>query len=341
MAGTHVPTRGGSLDARHFDAVVRLLSEAGTRRGLLGLLAALPIVSGLFALRDADGTKSQGRRMRRKKRHKHGKGRHQGSGKNKKKKLCRAEPSTTTCAGRCGTVKNNCQKSVDCGACTCDSPCPSGCCSEDGSCQPGTSDNACGASGNCVDCGSGRRCLQSACVCDSESCADGCCDAQGQCLPDSDFSCGTGGVACTGSCADDGAAPGLDSEESALLPLLNAFRVAEGRTVLAPNALLAAAADAHALDMATRGYFSDIDPDGDGPSERVISQGYDPDLVVEIRAGGHRTAAQAFDAWQISPGHAAIMLDPEVIEIGIGRAVKPDTEYRWYWSVNFASPAQE
>jgi hypothetical protein len=328
------------MDARHFDAVARMLTEVGTRRGLLGLLATLPTVGGLFALRNADDTGAQGRRMRRKKRHKHGKGRHRGPRKNKKKR-CRAEPRTTTCAGHCGTVKNNCQKSVDCGACTCDSPCPSGCCSEDGSCQPGTSDTVCGASGNCVDCGSGRRCLQSACVCDSESCADGCCDAQGQCLPDSDFSCGTGGGACTGSCADDGAAPELDAEEDELLALLNAYRVDEDRTALAPNALLAAAAEAHALDMATRGYFNVVDPDGNGPRERMISQGYDPDQWGEILAGGQRTAAQVFDAWRNSPGHNAIMLDPFVIEIGIGRAVKPGSDLGWYWTVDFASPAQD
>lgn len=261
------------MDARHFDAVARMLTEVGTRRGLLGLLATWPIVGGLLALREADDTEAQGRRMRRKKRHKHGKGRHRRQRKNRNKKR--------------------------------------------------------------------EACQQGECVCDSESCADGCCDPQGQCLPDSDFSCGTGGVACSDSCADDGADPGLDSEEGAFLALLNAYRAAAGLPTLAPNAPLAAAAEAHSLDMATRGYFGHINPEGAGPRERVISHGYDPDLSEENIAGGNQSAAQVFTAWQSSPGHSEVMLRSGFIEIGIGRAVKPDSDLGWYWTVDFASPAQE
>lgn len=260
------------MEARHFDAVARTLTETGTRRGLLGLLATLPIVSGLFALRDANDTEAQGRRMRRKKRHKHGKGRHRGQRKNRNKKR--------------------------------------------------------------------EACRLGECDCDGESCSDGCCDAQGQCLPDSDFSCGTGGVACAGSCTDDGANPGLDSEESELLARLNTYRVANGLPALAHNPLLSAAAEAHSLDMATRGYFGHVNPEGAGPRERIISHGYDPVLSEENIAGGNQTAAQVFTAWQSSPGHNEVMLRSGFTQIGISRAVKPDSDLGWYWTVTFASPAQ-
>src|SRR5918996_1311582 len=107
------------MDGRHFDALTRTLTEAGSRRGLLGLLAALPVLGGLFALLDRDEVDAKGRRKRRKKRHKHGKGRHRG----KKQPKCKPKSTAQTCAGKCGPVKNNCKQTVDCGPCACDPPC--------------------------------------------------------------------------------------------------------------------------------------------------------------------------------------------------------------------------
>lgn len=111
------------MDARHFDALARALTDAGSRRSLLGLLAAIPILGGLFAFFDAEnGADAKGRRQRRKKRHKHGKGRRH-TGKRKGNKTCKPQPKEKTCAGKCGSVPNNCKQAVDCGPCTCDPPC--------------------------------------------------------------------------------------------------------------------------------------------------------------------------------------------------------------------------
>ena len=55
------------MDANRFDRLTRALNDAGTRRGLLGLLASLPVLGGLFAfLSDSDETAAKGRRNRRK-----------------------------------------------------------------------------------------------------------------------------------------------------------------------------------------------------------------------------------------------------------------------------------
>ena len=126
---------GGEMDARHFDALTRTLSEAGSRRGLLGLLAALPLVGGLVALLDPDEIDAHGRRRRRKKRHKHGKGRRR---KHHHKKKCKANSLAKTCAGKCGQVKNNCKKTVDCGACACEPPCDVCFTCQEGPTTPGT-----------------------------------------------------------------------------------------------------------------------------------------------------------------------------------------------------------
>jgi parallel beta-helix repeat protein len=140
------------MDAKHFDRLARTLTEAGTRRGLLGLLATLPVLSGLFALLDLDETDAKGRRKRRKKKHKHGRPRSHGK---RKKKKCKPNSLTKTCQGQCGPVKNNCKKPVDCGSCTCETHAQCGVdalCLADGSCQactvtcPGGDPSACGAS---------------------------------------------------------------------------------------------------------------------------------------------------------------------------------------------------
>jgi hypothetical protein len=126
----------GSMDARQFDAIARLFSAAGrTRRGLLGLLATLPVLGSPFALIDRDEADAKGRRKRRKKAHKHGRPRKHGK---RKKKKCKPNSLAKTCAGQCGPIRNNCKKTVDCGSCACATNTDCGdaaLCLDDGSCQ--------------------------------------------------------------------------------------------------------------------------------------------------------------------------------------------------------------
>ncbi len=143
------------MDAKQFDRLARSISGTGTRRRILGLAAGLPLLGGLAAFLEAgpDDADAKGRRKRRKKKHKHGKGRHKGE-----KKRCKAHAKTKTCAGTCGTVKNNCGKKVNCGSCTCASACPvcQTCDAATLSCVPADLGQPCGepgevcqADGNC------------------------------------------------------------------------------------------------------------------------------------------------------------------------------------------------
>jgi hypothetical protein len=132
--------------------------------------------------------------------------------------VCGCTPTTCAAQGtNCGTISDGCFSTLDCGncsgttpicvsnvctACSAAHPCPSGCCANTGSCQPGTADAACGTSGACVNCGFGRHCVNGACVCDSTSCPNGCCDATGRCQVNNNDACGTGGEACSASCPD-------------------------------------------------------------------------------------------------------------------------------------------
>lgn len=108
------------MDARTFDDLARSVRAPGSRRRLLGLLAAVPMLGGLLILVGQEETTARDRRKRRKNRHRkrHDPGKH-------KKKGCRSKSKAKICAGACGTVKSRktCGKSVDCGSCACDPAC--------------------------------------------------------------------------------------------------------------------------------------------------------------------------------------------------------------------------
>jgi hypothetical protein len=80
-----------------FDRLTRTLCGVLTRRGLVSAIM-LPAL-GLPGFTEA---------KKRKKR------------KKKRKKPCSPESPATTCAGRCGTIQNNCQQAIEC------LPCPDG-----------------------------------------------------------------------------------------------------------------------------------------------------------------------------------------------------------------------
>jgi hypothetical protein len=127
-----------------------------------------------------------GRRKRRKKRHKHGRPRRHGT---RRKQKCKPHSLARTCAGKCGKVKNNCKKTVDCGSCACVPPCPvcQSCDASSGQCTNLADDTACGE---------GLHCQDGQCVCDGTSCPNGCCQ-DGRCHVDENDACGAGGGSCT------------------------------------------------------------------------------------------------------------------------------------------------
>lgn len=181
------------MDARRFDALSRALS-AGSRRNLLGVLATLPVLGGLFVLEE-DAAEAKDRRRRRKHRHKSRK--QPGT----RKKGCKPKGKGTVCAGKCGPVKSRqtCGKTVDCGPCNCTPPCCA-CFTCDAATQ--TYVSPCTASESCCDhdcadlqtdsahCGT----CGNACEPGEACCAGGCADLQ----TDVDH-CGT----CGNACGDD------------------------------------------------------------------------------------------------------------------------------------------
>jgi uncharacterized repeat protein (TIGR01451 family) len=139
------------VESNRFVQMVKTLSTAGTRRGVLQRLTALPLVGALAALFGEDeGAANRRRKAKRRvgtENHKHA-GRRR-KHKKRHKKTCTPKSHANTCAGKCGIVKvkNACKQRVDCGSCGCT---PLATCPPDLDCD--TIADGCGGTISCGEC---------------------------------------------------------------------------------------------------------------------------------------------------------------------------------------------
>lgn len=141
-------------------------------------------------------------------------------------------------------------------------------------------------------------------------------------------------------------------KEAELAAILVSDR-AQRRGRLARNAVLDSVARARAWDMAMRGYFSHVNPDGAGPNRLLEAAGYvlPPEYDqrpsgndVEAAAAGYGGAGQAWRWFMTSPLHRTHLLGMDSrgvaqTEFGIGYAWRPQSKYGHYWVVLIARPA--
>lgn len=134
--------------------------------------------------------------------------------------------------------------------------------------------------------------------------------------------------------ADDSA---LDAEEADFLARINAYRSANGLGTLTLSPTLTRAAAWMSADMAAQRYFDHTDSQGRDPFQRLCAFGYCAQTTkAENIAAGEATAAKTFEQWKNSPGHDAIMRNPDLTVIGIARAPgTPGDPYGWYWTTDF------
>jgi len=102
-----------------------------------------------------------------------------------------------------------------------------------------------------------------------------------------------------------------------VLRLTNAERATAGCGPLHADSRLAAAAQGHSADMASRRYFSHITPEGTTPWDRAREAGYDTPSAENI-AMGYRTAADVVAAWMRSQGHRQNILNCSSHALGVG-----------------------
>lgn len=95
-------------------------------------------------------------------------------------------------------------------------------------------------------------------------------------------------------------------------------KVKEG--TLRENPLLAKAAEEKAIDMATRGYFSHVGPNGETPWTWLDKVGYNYVYAGENLAVNFFDSADVHRAWMNSPAHRENLLDKKFTEVGVGMA---------------------
>lgn len=115
----------------------------------------------------------------------------------------------------------------------------------------------------------------------------------------------------------DSTAPG---DVDVMLVHVNQARVDAGVAPLVWKAELTWAEGAHVEDMASRGYFAHLSPEGFTPSDRAMRQGYGyyvAENIVKCYQGG---AAEAARLLLGSPKHRRSLLSPDFQDIGLWTA---------------------
>jgi len=106
----------------------------------------------------------------------------------------------------------------------------------------------------------------------------------------------------------------------ALVALTNQDRAASDLAGVTEDLLLDKAAQAAATDMAAKGYFAHISPDGKDPWYWLDSVGYKYSYAGENLAVNFTDSQNVEMAWMNSPTHRANIEKPQYTKIGIGVA---------------------
>lgn len=108
--------------------------------------------------------------------------------------------------------------------------------------------------------------------------------------------------------------------QSDVVVFTNSQRVQYGAGILTEDPFLSKAAQAKAEDMASKGYFSHVSPDGTLPWAWVQRAGYVYRYAGENLAVRFDDSSAVVGAWMASPSHRENIVKPEYTHIGIGIA---------------------
>jgi len=123
-----------------------------------------------------------------------------------------------------------------------------------------------------------------------------------------------------------------DSEELALLKLVNDFRAQNGLGALAMSPTLSAGADSHSQDMAKNDAMAFAGSNGSTTEQRMQTAGYpNPTAASDYIYAGGPDGAGVFSWMQ---ANTDAFLNPASAAIGIGRA-NSSSSGTWYWTVSF------
>lgn len=97
------------------------------------------------------------------------------------------------------------------------------------------------------------------------------------------------------------------------------------------NVQLEDAAQGHSEYMNETGNLTHSGAGGSDAGDRLLAAGYDWSSFGENVAEGYITEEDVIDAWLNSEGHCRNIMDPEFMEMGVGKSGQ-------YWTQVFASP---
>ena len=126
--------------------------------------------------------------------------------------------------------------------------------------------------------------------------------------------------------------PGVVGNFPQFQSALNTARAGPGLNPLSFNQKLANAAQVHADDMSSNGFFGHVGSDGSSFTQRILAQGYSYAWAAENIAQGYTSQQAVFEAWMNSPGHRANMMSAEPTEFGLAWAAGN------YWVLELARP---
>ena len=134
----------------------------------------------------------------------------------------------------------------------------------------------------------------------------------------------------------------LEAVRTAMLAIVNAARLVEGRPPLVLDPRLNAAAQAHARDMLAHTYYAHESPEGSLPRQRLFAAGFPADVVGENLAAGQTSVENVMEAWLHSVDHRRNILEPRFTHLGVGLAVGSyQHKYKVLWVQDFGRLARK
>jgi uncharacterized protein YkwD len=127
----------------------------------------------------------------------------------------------------------------------------------------------------------------------------------------------------------------LRAFEARVVDLVNQEREQVGLPPLAWSEELTNAARRHSQDMATHNFAGHDGSDGSTIDTRIKDAGYQFLETGEDIAAGYSSAEEAVNGWMISPPHRETILRPTLTEIGVAVEFSANTEYKYYWTMDF------
>lgn len=121
----------------------------------------------------------------------------------------------------------------------------------------------------------------------------------------------------------------IEAAADSIVQAGNLERSARGLPTLSVDPALASVAQAHAQDMALRGYLDHVSPEGQGPGDRLRMAGLHARVTAE-NITLHRSASDAMAAWMDSRGHRSNILLHAFQRTGVGvywSPASPETVY--------------